>query len=213
MTSRLATIAAAAAVLCLVLPSAAGARIWLHADNGPRLSINAQLPQEDDEVTVSAQGQGTGAVYVFEDPAGVSQATAPCVQLTPTSGTCPADREALFVNLGKGTNDLDLDLGAATGPGFGLKRFSFNGSTGRDFVDLRGGSLPATVGQVRVDGGGGADRLLGSPRRDRLNGDRGRDVLRGGAGFDLFAGGPGFDRVVGPVTAAEVARATSIERF
>jgi Ca2+-binding RTX toxin-like protein len=251
MAPRKALIGAAVAALTLALPPSAGARIWLHADKGPRLDVNAQLPHEDDEVSVSAQGQGPSSAYVFENPASISQATAPCIIITTTRGSCPAEgRQALFLNLGKGTNTLHLDLGQATGEGFDLRRFSFVGDLGRDLVDLSGAALPSTVGQARAtgnagadrliagaarldlqDGGRGNDRLIGSPGRDsqfgssgrdrlsggagsdELRGGTGKDVLRGGPGFDLLKGGPGFDRVVGPVTAAEAARASSIEQM
>jgi Ca2+-binding RTX toxin-like protein len=251
MAFRMALIGAAVAALTLALPPLAGARIWLHADKGPRLDVTARLPQENDDVSVTAQGQGASAAYVFENPAGIAQATAPCIIITPTRGSCPAEgRQALSFSLGKGANELHLDLARATGDGFDLRRFGFNGDLGKDLVDLSGRALPATVTQARVrgnagadrliagaarldsqDGGRGNDRLVGSPGRDiqfgssggdRLSGGGGRDdqrggtgadVLRGGPGFDVFSGGPGFDRVVGPVTAAEAARATSIEQM
>ena len=251
MTSRKALIGAAVAAAALALPSPASARIWLHADNGPRISVSGLLPREPEDVTVSAQGQGPSASYLFEDPAGIGQVDDPCLLLTPTSGSCPADgKQAMLISLGREKDTVHLDLAAAVGDGFELDRLSIGTDRAGDLVDLSGASLPATVGQARVRGGAGADlllagaarldfqsggrgddRLIGGPGRDEqlgaegrdrlsgkggkdeLNGGAGADVLRGGPGFDLFQGGPGVDRVVGPVTAAEAARATSVEQI
>jgi len=68
-------------------------------------------------------------------------------------------------------------------------------------VTLRGGP-----GNDRMDGGGGADKLIGGPGNDILNGHGGNDslfggpdddFLLGGSGDDILSGGPGDDRLRG----------------
>jgi Ca2+-binding RTX toxin-like protein len=52
----------------------------------------------------------------------------------------------------------------------------------------RGDTVSATVA-ITVDGGGGDDRLAGSPVADALYGGRGRDVIRGNGGDDALLDG------------------------
>jgi len=96
--------------------------------------------------------------------------------------------------------------------GDGADRLS--GGSGSDLVSYAAQSAPVHVSiddladdggdgerdDVRSDveavlGGGGPDRLVGSPRGERLDGGGGDDVLDGGPGADALIGGEGVDTV------------------
>lgn len=75
---------------------------------------------------------------------------------------------------------------------------------GDDVVDA--GALPAAPAFVSasIDGGAGADRLVGGPQHDGLDGGPGDDRLEGGVHVgqygptgDAFSGGAGDDRLIG----------------
>lgn len=50
---------------------------------------------------------------------------------------------------------------------------------------------------IALDGGNGADHLIGTSGEDTLSGDRGDDVLEGGDGHDVLKGGQGADWLYG----------------
>jgi RTX calcium-binding nonapeptide repeat (4 copies) len=56
------------------------------------------------------------------------------------------------------------------------------------FAGDRGDTVTSSVA-VNIDGGGGNDRLGGSPRTDALYGGEGRDVVRGNDGHDVLRDG------------------------
>ncbi len=82
--------------------------------------------------------------------------------------------------IAKGTANDDAVVFEVAGRNYAeIEGFSL--MDGADFVDLSAASAGYTV-----DGGAGADRLIGSTGSDILNGGTGNDVLSGGAGADLF---------------------------
>ena len=54
-----------------------------------------------------------------------------------------------------------------------------------------------TVGDVTIDGGGGADKISGGNGNDHLLGAGGSDLVQGGNGNDYVDGGSGNDRLTG----------------
>lgn len=81
--------------------------------------------------------------------------------------------------------------------------FRLLGTIGADSIDLSGATL---INVERIDGGDGADTIIGSAGNDRIHGGQGNDSLNGGAGDDTFmvsynsgldslAGGDGTDTV------------------
>lgn len=73
---------------------------------------------------------------------------------------------------------------------------------GDDVVDASGLAASKVI-RAEIDGGAGADQMVGGQWDDRLDGGAGDDRLDGGdaiaypSGGDLFIGGPGDDQVVG----------------
>jgi Ca2+-binding RTX toxin-like protein len=99
------------------------------------------------------------------------------------------------VSIVSGTSDVGV-LGLAalvniTGSEGANDRLTLNMLDGDDVVDAS--SLAAGVIQLTVDGGQGADVLIGSDGNDVLLGGEGDDVLIGGPGLDVLDGGPGDD--------------------
>lgn len=60
-----------------------------------------------------------------------------------------------------------------------------------------GVTLPGTVDNDVLLGGGGDDQLIGSEGDDQLEGQDGNDLLDGGTGSDLLLGGSGDDSLMG----------------
>jgi Ca2+-binding RTX toxin-like protein len=70
-------------------------------------------------------------------------------------------------------------------------RLTLNGQSGDDVIDAS--SLEAGAVQLTINGGLGADLLLGSEGNDLINGGDGNDVALMGAGDDTFTWNPGDD--------------------
>jgi Ca2+-binding RTX toxin-like protein len=87
---------------------------------------------------------------------------------------------------------VSCDVGGNT---FGLY---INTSGGDDRVDLHAlNNVEANdYGITNVNGGVGADRLIGTLANDNLYGGVGADFLDGGRGQDVLSGGAGNDRLV-----------------
>lgn len=181
-------------LVLLIPPASAEAVIWLQGATS-EIYVSAVGPSPDDVVTVSGEGEGSAAVYVFSDTAGMI-ATSPCVLRSPTEGHCPATgRTKMTVELGNGKNRF-TPLLPATGEGFTLRHVRVNGGRERDVIDLRG--LPAGVLFAQVLGGNGPDVMFAGPAKlDRMNGAFGNDRLVGAAGRDVQTGGPGDDVLIG----------------
>lgn len=178
----------------LIPPASAEAVIWLQGATS-EIYVSAVGPSPDDVVTVSGEGEGPAAVYVFSDTAGVI-ATSPCVLRSPTEGHCPATgRTKMTVELGNGKNRFTPSLSEA-GEDFTLRYVSVNGGRERDVIDLRG--LPAGVFFAQALGGNGPDVIFAGPAKiDRVNGAFGDDRLIGSAGRDVQVGGPDDDVLIG----------------
>ncbi len=76
----------------------------------------------------------------------------------------------------------------------GLDRLTLNGQAGDDVIDAT--SLAAGALQLTLNGGLGADVLLGSEGDDLFNGGDGNDAAFMGAGDDTFVWNPGDDNDV-----------------
>lgn len=86
----------------------------------------------------------------------------------------------------------DLDL---IGIGLQVGGFKLNG---RDHqVVMATQNFGRTTGDVRLEGGPGADRLTGGKEHDLLVGRAGNDTLLGNAGNDTLYGGSGNDALLG----------------
>lgn len=77
-----------------------------------------------------------------------------------------------------------IDATGATGP------VRLLGDSGANRLDLSGVQI---VGKVEVDGGSGADTIVGTAGDDTLRGGYGNDRIDGGAGLDTLFGGHGRD--------------------
>ena len=76
---------------------------------------------------------------------------------------------------------------------------------GGGVVVLARSSAPTQAPAGVINGGGGANKLVGTDGPDRINGRGGGDelkgrgaddVLKGGRGGDVIGGGKGFDRII-----------------
>lgn len=107
---------------------------------------------------------------------------------------------------------LSAGPGCTAGPGGSVRcekladrgaEVSVLAGDGNDEVDA--GSLPAApFVSASIDGGAGADRLVGGPQLDGIHGGPGDDRLEGGVHVgqygptgDAFSGGAGDDRIIG----------------
>ncbi len=80
-----------------------------------------------------------------------------------------------------------------------VKSLAVTGGDGDNSIDLSGvtkGRFKKVAG-ITVNGGGGADNIIGSSLADVLNGGDGNDTLKGGLGRDLLDGGLGRDELSG----------------
>ncbi|MGF9763680.1 calcium-binding protein [Microvirga sp. 0TCS3.31] len=112
--------------------------------------------------------------------------------------------DTITVNATQGSDVVGVTGGAGGINVFGLSanvsisfpeaandRLVLNGLSGNDVID--GTGLEDRVIQLTMDGGLGADRILGSQGRDLINGGDGDDVALMGAGDDTFVWNPGDD--------------------
>ena len=76
------------------------------------------------------------------------------------------------------------------------------GLSGDDVIDASG--LGADGPKLILEGGNGADVLIGGGGNDTIDGGRGDDVLMGGGGIDVLSGGPG-DNIVTQSAAPQLA--------
>jgi len=77
--------------------------------------------------------------------------------------------------------------------------FVFNGLGGDDVIDA---SAIGTDGpKLVINGGDGADNLIGSAGNDEIHGGNGDDLLNGGPGQDVLDGGPGNNAVIQDIVA------------
>ena len=98
--------------------------------------------------------------------------------------------------------DADADI---VGSGFSTN-FVFEGGTGADVFDARGGTGTGAAygGRVTLRGGDGNDQLFGGADFDAIEGDGGNDTIDGGPDFDRLDGGPGNDAIEGGADRDEV---------
>lgn len=77
------------------------------------------------------------------------------------------------------------------------KRIRARGLGGDDILNANASGRLRGARAVVLEGGSGADRVVGSPARDRLLGGRGNDKLFGDGRADQIVGGPGRDKAFG----------------
>jgi Ca2+-binding RTX toxin-like protein len=77
---------------------------------------------------------------------------------------------------------------------FNVDTIRINGLGGDDVIEASGVGLGGP--HLVLDGGEGADILIGSVGNDTLLGGAGDDVLIGGGGIDVLDGGPGDNTVI-----------------
>jgi len=105
------------------------------------------------------------------------------------NGTAGADR---IVVAGSASGITVSGLATAVhiaGNETGIDQLTVNALAGDDTIDASG--LPADAIVLSLNGGAGADLLIGSPGNDLVNGGPGNDVARMGAGDDTFVWNPG----------------------
>jgi Ca2+-binding RTX toxin-like protein len=168
------------------------ANIVMDCDNLERVVFNALGGA--DAITINDLS-GTDVVEVNLD-------------LADASGVAPDGAADTIVAQGTEGNDVALVIGDAAGTtlvGLAasvnvffsdplLDRLVVNALSGDDIVESS--SLAAGVIGLTVDGGAGADVLIGSDGDDVLFGGEGDDVLLGGQGIDQLDGGAGDNIVI-----------------
>lgn len=84
-------------------------------------------------------------------------------------------------------------------PSAAIQSLTFNGGAKNDEIDLSGVTLATfpNLGTVKINGGAGNDRIVGSYRADLIDGGSGNDTLQGGLGNDTISGGSGYDGISG----------------
>lgn len=85
-----------------------------------------------------------------------------------------------------------------TVPSAAIESLTFNGGPKNDEIDLSGltdAAFPILT-SVKIKGGAGNDRIVGSLRSDSIDGGSGNDTLTGGLGDDTLIGNAGKDLLV-----------------
>ncbi len=99
-----------------------------------------------------------------------------------------------------------------------VRRIDIFGNGGGDTIGIRDSVTQPT----QLDGGNGADTIVGSqqadvivggPGNDRLSGRGGNDRIDGGLGNDAIAGGEGSDAIQGGVGSDHIAGGTGNDRI
>ncbi|MBE2315864.1 calcium-binding protein [Solirubrobacter sp. CPCC 204708] len=155
-------------------------------------TITPKLLGGTDRLTVNDLS-GTDVQNVNPDLAqfgGVNDAAADNVVVNATNG----DDVAVVAGAGTNAQVLGLATRVNIAGGFAASdRVTVNALAGDDVVDASG--LAASALLLSVDGGDGADVIVGGAGNDTLNGGAGDDVVLGGPGTDVIDGGLG-DNVV-----------------
>jgi len=176
----------------------------------PLVSVNSQLGASQDAVTVVTWNQQTialnGIETLLDDVAthrrgiAVAPTFTQAIELRPTTaaGTlnAPLTHTRLLV-LGATIPVVPTVISSLPiAPPNGRAEFVVTLGAGNDVVDFT--TLPTTTSFVAtVNGGAGADSIIGTVGADSLNGDDGNDSIFGGSGNDLIAGGAGNDSIIG----------------
>jgi Ca2+-binding RTX toxin-like protein len=122
-------------------------------------------------------------------------------RLTPGGGanTLSGGDDLDTLELAGSPDDDDLTIGAGSialngvvSTHSGLDFVTVSAGDGQDSVDAAAVGLP-----LQLDGGGGADLLVGGTADDSLFGGAGGDELHGGGGLDYLDGGEGVDDLDG----------------
>ena len=142
----------------------------------PTAAFGSTASKAGNTITVAAGGGETNVVtvsfdavgnqYTITDTAGIT-ATAPCVQVNPTTVTCPNGTVTnLVVNAGNRNDNITLDEA----------------------------TIPATL-ITNLNGEQGDDTFLGANSSDTISGGTQDDSADGRRGADAYSGGPGTDSV------------------
>ncbi|MBM83322.1 MAG: hypothetical protein CMJ78_22400, partial [Planctomycetaceae bacterium] len=80
-----------------------------------------------------------------------------------------------------------------------ITSIEIRGGNNQDTIDLSGvtGSAFTNLATIQVDGGDGADNIVGSPFADNILGGDGDDTINGQAGDDTINGQDGDDQILG----------------
>jgi Ca2+-binding RTX toxin-like protein len=122
---------------------------------------------------------------------------------TPDTTTGDGATDTVIIN---GTNGEDVVVIAGATSVTGLPAtINITGAESTDQLIIRlldgddvgqAGDLQLNAITLTIDGGKGADVLIGSPNNDTLLGGEGDDVLTGGPGQDVLDGGPGANVII-----------------
>lgn len=95
--------------------------------------------------------------------------------------------------------DNEIEAKYSNIPASAIEIISIFGGDGNNRVDLQGVSIASypNISSISVDGGKGADTILGSSFSDVLRGGDQNDSLQGGAGNDSLDGGESNDSLTG----------------
>jgi Ca2+-binding RTX toxin-like protein len=187
--------------------------VWAQSGVGGQLQTRAQIYSADgnafgSELTLSTNSSSVSSVSGLSDGGFV-------VGLEP-AGAGPLEFK-VYNSIGQQSgatlnvaNGLEPSVAALADGGFvvvwrqsgsnELKAQAFQAVTVGNLVLNGGAGADTLVGQEGADiinGLGGADSLYGSVGSDQLNGGEGADILDGGAGADTLDGGAGADRMDG----------------
>jgi Ca2+-binding RTX toxin-like protein len=113
------------------------------------------------------------------------------------AGDLSGGRVGVDLNRGRAAVERDVDLRIAAPRSLILQ---LDGGDGSDRVTVRGGSgfaAPLSLQGVSLQGGLGADLILGGPRVDHIDAGEGDDAVRGYGGGDFVYAGAGRDLVQG----------------
>lgn len=194
---KIAIAAAACATLCVAAATDASAAVMAEmvprgGDGGLRFNVLGDSGRSKVEVTKRYRpGPVRGDIYAVTNPSGAtpgegcerkSDIRVLCVD--PTTKNDPA----AYFRLGGGVDRLTI-------PGMMFSRLMVGGGPGSDFLESSGYSLKEY--RIVLDGGLGADRVVGGTGNDFLRGGAGPDTLLGLGNDDRLYGGSGADRMFG----------------
>ncbi|MBP3979793.1 hypothetical protein J8G26_03470 [Acidovorax sp. JG5] len=167
----------------------------------PQPLITAFAVSEVNELSVTANGAATAALYAWDTEGGVGPL------ITGTSTSLNANTPG-FITVSAQTDVTEAVLRLADGGAPTPDTHVFLGTAGADTVwgsdaaDMIFGfgdydAVSGGGGADTVQGGAGNDYIMGGEDNDVLHGDEGDDYLLGEAGVDVLYGGAGSDWLEG----------------
>ncbi|HEY2637289.1 MAG TPA: hypothetical protein VGI54_07880 [Solirubrobacteraceae bacterium] len=179
-----------AALLALAAPARAATVSLSAAGGGETGSKVNYVAGAGERNRVTIAGEPTGGVLVTDAGSPLFHGGG-CANIDASTVSCPPGSAGAVAFVSVSLADGDDGLEASSAPGHPWTLLAVSAGTGNDTVDAAGVHAPSLSDVfygVTVEGGPGADVIIGSDGSDDLAGGAGRDELHGLGGDDLLDG-------------------------